>query len=53
MSNYMNNRVAHIGPILQRPISSPVSAGNECNETVSKDQIDAYSISSSKDGGRA
>lgn len=53
MSSYMNNRVAHIRPILQRPISSPVSAGNERNETVSKGQIDAYSVSCSEDGGRA
>lgn len=43
LSNYMNNKVAHIEPILQKPISSLVSAGNERNETVSKDQIDAYS----------
>lgn len=43
MSNYMNNKVAHIERILQKPISSLVSAGNERNETVSKDQIDAYS----------
>lgn len=38
------------GPILQRPISSPVSAGNGCNEAVSKEQIDAFSISHSMDG---
>lgn len=41
------------GPILLRPISSLVSAGNGRNEAVSKDQIDAYSISHSKDGEQA
>lgn len=29
------------GPILQKPISPPVSDGNGRNEVVSKDQIDA------------
>lgn len=44
MSNYMNNVIAHIRPLLHSPISSPVSAGNRCNETVSEiDQIDAFS----------
>lgn len=37
------------GPILQSPISSPVSAGNGHNEAVSKDQTDAFFISHSKD----
>lgn len=41
------------GPILQRPISSPVSAGNGRNEAGSKDQIDAYSILHSKDEEQA
>lgn len=34
MSDYMNDEAAHIGPI--KPISSPVSAGNGCNEAVAE-----------------